>query len=155
MRAHAINRSIRALTIDTVRALDERRHMLGLDALGELEQQFQLPIEGSAGEVLAFFEVPVQFDVEFYNAPEQRMSPYTLPQFTYGTVITSEQPVLVTACVRRWDLDDAETVKGALVAVGVCSPGTTVEIPFVGYVHLTFQGYGAPVENFADLDTGE
>ena len=155
VHVHAINRSVRALTVDTIRDLERRRHMLGFDALGELEQQFQLAIEGQAGEVIGWFEIPLTFNVEFYNAVDQRDSPYTIPHFTYGSVITSQTPALITACVRRWDIDEQDTVSGATVAVGVCNPGTDIATPFQGYIHLTFQGYGAPVENFADLDVGD
>jgi hypothetical protein len=155
MRVHAINRSIQALTIDTTRHLEARREMLGFDALGEIEQQFQLPMEGSAGEVIGWFEIKLKFDVEFYNAPNRRMSPYTLPHFTYGSVIESAEPVLVVACVREWDINDVDTVSGAKVAIGTCNPGTSQATPFEGYMHLTFQGYGAPGENNTDVDVGE
>jgi hypothetical protein len=145
VRTHALQRSIRALTIDGIRALDKRREMLGFDAMGEFEQQFQIELE-----------VMVAFDVDFYNAVDQRDSPYTLPHFTYGAVITGGAPALITACVRQWDIDDTDTVHGATVAVGVCNPGTEVASRFIGQLHMTFQGYGAPVEGSPpDLDTGD
>jgi hypothetical protein len=163
VKVHAINRSIRTRTIDTTRALEARRAMLGYDALGEIEQQFQLPMEGTAGDVMGWFEIRLKFDVEFYNAPDSRMSPYTLPHFTYGYVITTPTPVLVAACVREWTLDDIDTVSGAKVAIGTCNPGLSqtpdtapvVAVPFAGYMHLTFQGFGAPAENNSDVDIGE
>lgn len=155
VKVHALERSIQALTIDSIRALDKRRTMLGYDAMGEFEQQFQLEIDGSAGAIIAWHEIEITFSVDFYRAEDQRDSPYTVPHFTYGAVITGGTPALITACVRRWDIDDSDTVHGATVAVGVCNPGATAATPFVGYLHLTFQGYGAPVEGEADTDIGD
>lgn len=155
VKVHALNRSIQALTIDTIRALDKRREMLGFDAMGEFEQQFQLEIDGEAGAIIAWFDVDVRFDIDFYRAEDQRDSPYTVPHFWYGAVITTETPALISACVRAWDIDDSDTVHGARVAIGVCNPGATVATPFSGYVHLTFQGYGAPVEGEVDMDIGD
>lgn len=156
VKVHALNRSIRALTIDGIRALDKRREMLGFDAMGEIEQQFQLEIEGSAGAIIAWSEVNVAFHVDFYSAADLRDSPYTVPHFTFGAVLTGGAPALISACVREWDIDDTDTVHGAKVAVGVCNPGATQATRFDGYLHLTFQGYGAPVEgSLPDLDTGD
>jgi hypothetical protein len=92
--------------------------MLGFDALGEIEQQFQLPIEGSAGEVIGWFEIKLSSTSSSTTPPTAHV-PYTLPHFTYGSVIESAAPALITACVREWDIDDVDTVSGAKVAIGV------------------------------------
>ncbi len=141
--------------------LEKRRALLGYDMLQEQEQQFQLPIAGTAAAAISFASVDLLFAVDFFDAPEQRDSPLSVPQFTFGAFIApTVQPdnptgaVLVTACVSEWTLDDRGAIVGATVTVGTCVPGAADEFPFEGYVHLTFQGYGAPSENEAVLDVG-
>lgn len=150
----ALDRSIRGMTIDTIRNLDQRREMLGYDEMGELEQQFQIDVQGTAGSIIGWVDFDLTFGVDFYNAPNRRNSPYTLPHFTYGYLLTTPDPVVLTACVRSYKLDDKDTVQGASISIGAYDPGSTKIKEFTGVVHLVFQGYGAPVENFADIDVG-
>ncbi len=159
MRRGAINRAHRQAVISSPIALDKRRAALGYDALAESEQQFQLPISGTAQASLAWATAEVIFDVEFFDAPEQRDSVLAVPLFTFGafietTVGSSENPtgaVMVTACVQEWNVDDRGAYIGATVAVGVMA---SVARAYSGYVHLAFQGYGAPTENVPQLDVG-
>jgi len=147
----ALSRAVRGLSVDPARALDRRRSMLGFDALQEIEQQFQLPIEGVATPVIVWDIRDIAFEVEFYNATEQRFSPYTVPVFTYGAVIETPTPVPVHANVMEWKKRDDDAVTGVRLAIGVHNPGHR-SVAFSGYLHLVFQGYGALAEGAADLD---
>jgi hypothetical protein len=133
MRVHAINRSIQALTIDTTRHLEARREMLGFDALGEIEQQFQLPMEGSAGEVIGWFEIKLKFDVDFYNAPTAACLPTRCRTSPTASVIESAAPVLIVACVRRvGHRRQVDTVQARRWRSASVTPERTVATPFDG-----------------------
>lgn len=137
----AIHRSIRAMTIGTLRAHETRKRRDALEALAEMDQQFQLPIAGNAGTVATWFEVDVDFAATFVLAPEMRESPYEDPLFTYGAVVAA--PVFVTANVTAWKTDSSDNYVGATVNIGVAAPGTLTLVQFRGHVHCNFQGYGA------------
>lgn len=164
MSAHRQNlaRTQREVRISAPIALDKRRTMLGYDALDETEQQFQLPIAGTVTTTMSFGVVNVTFSVDFFDAPEQRDSPLSVPQFTYGAFIDPTNQglanptgaVLVCACVSSWVSDTRGAITGAQVTIGTCVPGLSGSFTFSGYVHLTFQGFGAPTENDAVLDVG-
>lgn len=134
-------------------ALERRRAMLGYDALQEIEHQFQVPIEGMSGSVAAYTTAELAFDVDFFDAPEQRDSPFSVPHFTFGAVVDGAD-VMVSASVKSWRIDGRGAIVGATVTIGVSSPGTTTQTAYAGYVHLTFQGYGALSENVETLDVG-
>lgn len=160
VRRHAMQRAQNDMRLSGPIALDKRRAMLGYDALQEIEQQFQLPISGTTSGVIAFSSIDLVFDVDFFDAPEQRDSSLAVPHFTYGAFIDPtdqiDNPtgaVLITACVSSWVSDDRGAITGATVTVGSCMPGGAA-FDFTGYVHLTFQGYGALAENVATLDVG-
>jgi hypothetical protein len=134
----------RAVSIEHVQALEERRERLGFDLLQELEQQFQIVISGSAGTTLAWTSRTLEFDVEFINAVNQRYSNLTEPHFYYGVKVA--QLVLVTVNVSSYVIDDRDIITGANINIGVVAPGTAFAVAFGGRVDLTFQGFGAPVE---------
>lgn len=163
VRRSAMARAQRQVRISSPVALDKRREQLGYDALSEIEQQFQLPISGLATGLMSFTSTTVDFDVEFFDAPEQRDSSLAFPHFTYGTFIdiglgqpTSPRgAVLVTAVVQDWVTDVRGAFTGAQLDIGACLPGlVNGSIRYTGYIHLTFQGYGALKENIPELDVG-
>ncbi len=158
---HSLDRASRGIRISAPLALDKRRAMLGYDALAETEQQFQLPLAGTATANMSFGTADLEFSVDFFDAPEQRDSPLSEPQFTFGAFIDpteqTDNPtgaVLVCACVSEWVRDTRGAITGAKVTIGTCVPGALGQFDFTGTVHLTFQGYGAPTENEAVLDVG-
>lgn len=134
----------RQIATGPVKALDKARAKYGIDTLGELEQQHQVAISGTAVAELAWADVDITFDIEFVNATSQRLSNLTLPHFTYGAVVDSATPVLVTAVVRSWDIDSRDVISGCTVSIGVMNPAGAQA--YSGYLHLSFQGYGAPPE---------
>lgn len=162
VRRTAMQRSQRQLRISAPVALDKRRAQLGYDALLESEQQFQLPISGVASTIGAWATIEVVFDLEFFDAPEQRNSSLAVPLFTYGAFIDPTTTgdalnptgaVMVTACVQEWNIDTRGAYIGATIAVGTSAMGGA-DVTFTGYLHLAFQGYGAPAENVEALDVG-
>ena len=151
---HALERTIEHLTHGAALALDRRRAQLGYDQLGELEQQFQIAIRGRAQTRLTTQKITLDFDVEFYNATEQRDVPFTVPTFSWGVVLDETSNfVIVNAAVTKWNIDDRHAIVGADVTLASYVP-STADLSFSGYVHLVFQGYGAPAENDQILDVG-
>lgn len=155
--AHALGRAVRRMSVDGAVALERRRAMLGFDQLQEIEYQYQIPISGTVDDRIFWRTVDLEFDVEFFHAPEQRDSPLTMPHFTFGAVVSGESvattnehgAVVVTAVVSGWTTDDRDAVIGAQLSVGVTAPDGECE--YQGYVHLSFQGFAAPAEA---LDVG-
>lgn len=161
VRRHALDRAARGIRISSPIASERRKAMLAVDELAEREQQFQLPISGHADEAAAFAVVELVFDTEFFDAPEMRDSSLRYPQFWYGFFIDPTDQgeanptgaVIGTACVSEWVQDTRGAFTGAKVTVGACVPGGG-GWDYTGYVHLSFQGFGAPAENAPDLDVG-
>lgn len=161
VRRHALLRAA-SVSSSTIRDLERRRAMLGYDALSEIEQQVQIAINGTATATLMWTTATVDFNVSFAMAPEQRDSALTMPHFTYGVYVASAGAsddstlgIAVQVNVRSWVRDaDTRAVTGATVVIGAAS-GTEDTVEFSGYVHLSFQGFGAPTEPTpADLDIG-
>lgn len=141
---HRLERSIRALSTRPVRDLERKHARAAEDGLAEYDQQFQIPIRGTAASTLAWTEQRVDFETLFYDASEQRDSSYPVPQFTYGSVIESGAPAMIAACVVEWKRNRRQAIHAAIVAIGVLGDGD-----FDGYLHATFQGYGQ--SEFGDL----
>jgi hypothetical protein len=158
---HALERSIRRMSYGSVLDLTKRRAQLGYDQLAELDHQFQLPMSGTASTASAYTSLEVAFDVEFFHAPEQRDSALTVPHFTYGVVCAvTEQTttptgvsvgIMASAYVSEWREDpERQAITGAVITVGVNNGYSNIVVEFNGYLHATFQGYGAVAENGND-----
>lgn len=121
-----------------------------LDALGEIEQQFQIAISGTATTTIGWESVDLTFDVEFLDATDQRYSNLTVPHVKQGQAVTSITPVVVTLNVGEWTRDDRDVIVGCVLDVGVSAgPGGTPAV-YTGYAHLTLQGYGSVPNEPAD-----
>lgn len=155
LRDNAGHRAARQVTISEPIAVEKRREELGYDALGEIEQQFHCPFSGAAGTEVAVSTVTVEFEVEFFDAPEQRNSSLSKPHMTFGAFIEpGGESAMFSASVNEWVMDEERgAFIGAVVSVVVCAPGTS-GVAFTGSLHLTFQGFGAPSENVPELDVG-
>lgn len=147
-----IEQTVGELTLGGAVALDARRAKLGVDELTDLAQQFQIEIEGMAGEEFAWSTMALVFDVEFMGATEQRYSNLVRPTFSYGAILTAG-PALVCAHVSEWAINDLGFYEGATVMVGILDPGGPT--PVNGHIDLTFEGYGALREvESEDLSVG-
>lgn len=161
---HALARTMTRIARDGVVDLEKQRAAKGFDELGELEQQFQLPLDARVGTDAVVVDFAVEFDVYFFEAQEQRDSPLTVPQFHSGAVlrVTDDNDadgggVAYSIVVTDWVEDDRAAYIGAKLRLTLWRPpGAPAAINVEGYLHLSFQGYGAPSEDddSPDIDTG-
>lgn len=152
MSTGALERSLAALSFGVVREMGDREARLRKHRLLEREQEFQFRISGTAAYRVAWGVVPLDFRVLFVDAPAQRDSPYRFPTFVYGVELESPDPVCVNVHLRKWKQDDSGAVLGCELGVGAHIPGDAgdPEVPFRGFVHAVFSGYGAPLESEVD-----
>ncbi len=160
LREGAGRRASRHITISEPIAVEKRRRELAYDELTEREQQFQLPISGTADEFVGSGTLAIEFELDFFDAPEQRDSSVAFPQFTFGAFLTGEEAedvalIMVSASVSEWVMDEQRgAFTGAVVNVALCTPGISTGVEYSGYIHLVFQGFGAPREDIPELDVG-
>lgn len=153
---HSLQRSLTAMTIGTIRHVEARR--AGSDHLRFQErfQQFQVPISGTAYQGVAWTKRPIDFDVVFHGATGQRDVPFDYPQVSYGFVVEpgdAKAPVLpiIPTLAIEWVKDNQESIRGCVAHIGVHSP-TPDPIDFEGNLHITFQGWGSPLEDESEGD---
>lgn len=149
----ALQRSLRAITIGAVQASNEARDRRAASGLQEIDHQFQVPIAGQAtrGKIVAGV-VDVEFEAPMVDGYNERQAPFSDPTFTSGFVLTSAEPVILTAAVQRWTIRDDIFYTGARVRICVFAPleyqeGTSILLPhptFRGEVHMNFTGFGPP-----------
>lgn len=152
----ALQRSLAAMTIGTIRRYRERAAAVAHVRLREREQQFQLPIAGTAFQGIVWTKRRVTFDTVFFGATGERDSEFEKPQVNYGFVIDpgdDKDPVLpiIPTLAVEWLTDDQEATYGCVLHIGVHSP-TVDPVDFSGYLHVTFQGWGAPREDESEGD---
>lgn len=147
----ALTRSLRAMTVGVMHSHQEAVERYDANRLGELDQQFQIPVSGTAGVAGAWVEVDLDFEAPMIDAYDERQSPYSDPLFTCGVVQTRGEPAFFTAQVRRWIIKD-ELYVGATLAIGVFRPSG--DGPFSGEIHANFQGYGSPTSDSGEDDAG-
>jgi hypothetical protein len=145
-------RVMQNLTIGVVRETQERERRALALGLQEIDQQFQIPVSGSAGTTIAWSSAAVGFDYPFAYAPGMRDSDLDVPQMTYGAVIESGTPVVLTAVVTDWTREPTDdSITGATLQIGAYSPGAAAAIDFGAFLHVTFQGYGALLEDETEM----
>lgn len=149
--SNSLQRSLAYLTLGAVRDIERARAAVASSKLQEGFQQFQIPVMGTANYGVLWAKLKLEFDFIFFAATGQRDSPYDRPQFSYGYVVEAADdkapvvPVFVSCAVQYIDTDDGAT-RGCWLHVGVLSP-TAEARPFEGYLHVTFQGWGAPSDD--------
>lgn len=144
---HRLQHSLVEVAVDAVDTrLANEREAAELGA-GDMIQQVQLPVEGYAGALIGTSFVDVTFLHPFFNdiAPGQ-MGDSNLknPTFVPGVEITSDDPVLVHAQVRRWLRNDRSLITGAQLRVMAWSPDAAGQHQYKGVLHCSFIGFGAP-----------
>lgn len=154
---HALQRSLSAMTIGVLRRQKERADDRRPIELTEREHQFQLPVSGTAYQGIVWTKRDVDFDTIFFGATGYRDSEFERPQVHYGFVIEpadKNQPVLpiIPTLAVEWKVDDMEATYGATLHIGVHSP-TVDPVDFEGFLHITFQGWGSPLENSTEGDS--
>lgn len=143
----ALVRSIEAMTAGVLRNANAARDRYALLSLGEIDQQFHLPVSGVATQQTSIRVIEVVFDAPFIDAYDERQSPYEDPTFTSGVYMRKGDGVFFAVSVRQWVVQDG-FYTGAVVAVAAYVPTGTQQ--FVGEIHLNFQGYGAPAGDESD-----
>lgn len=144
----ALHRSLHLFAQDPV-VLERRRDRLAADQPGEIEHQFHIPVSGTIAAVTAWTFVDLEFDVRFYYAPEQRDSPLMFPHVLTGAYFPGvEFPPEWHASVTSWDENAQNCISGCRLAIGLRSAtaASSELIDVQGYIHASFQGYGAPTE---------
>lgn len=141
-----LDRAMRGLTIGVAKSEQDFLKQSQIEALNEVEEQFQIQVSGRAEEFPIWDSTDVGFDTRFIDATGQRPSPFDKPHMTYGYEITSKEPVGIFVCVLGWKTNKRNECVGAKLAMGVAA--TDLSTKFKGAVHVTFQGYGATGENY-------
>lgn len=137
---HQLQRAMSEITLQAVqstRERDARDYQMGL---GEHEEQFQIPLTGTAGRTPGFAEIEIGFDHHFFYAPAQRDSDLDRPHFTFGSECA--EPVIIQACVKEWNIRESNgAIRGATLRVSVMAAGTVAFEDAV--LNVTFQGFAA------------
>ena len=145
---HQLERSFKGLRIGAVRDAQNYRKRIEEDGLIERDEQFRVAVSGRAEEFFSYQIVEISFTTIFVDATGQRDSPFDRPHISVGSEVYTSVPVTLTATVMSWKTNDRNETLGAKVAVGVAS--TDQATKFRGAVHLTFSGYGQPLNTFTD-----
>lgn len=145
-----LERSFKAIRIGSVQDIKRIQQRAEQDGLIERDEQVHIAVAGVAEEFFKWSEVAVKFTTIFVDATGQRDSPYARPHISVGAELYTPTPVSLTATVMEWDTNDRNETLGARIAVGVSS--TDLPTKFKGAIHMTFQGYGQPLNTFNDED---
>lgn len=148
---HRLGRAVAAVTANFVRAR-EAKAVNNQDRGAERIEQIQVDVSGNAGNVVAWTTVTIIFDTLFYVTTGNTQGMLERPHLSVGADQSSLSPVMLTANVMSWLLTEDADVEGCTVALGVVAPGVSAAVPFVGRVHLTFEGFGTPYDEKETTD---
>lgn len=143
-----LQRAFKGLTIGVINDYSDIQDRLRVDGLQEIEQQFWIDFSGLAEEFASFVEHDIEFEQRFVDATGQRDSPFDRPHFSFGAVLDSPTPVMVSAVVMSYVTNQRNEVVGARIAVGVAASDQAVNVR--GRVNLTFQGFGQAPSGIGD-----
>lgn len=137
-----LTRTLHTIHVGAVQSMQRKQQQDTEYDLIEIELQYHVPIQGSAGTLLTWTEpVSVEFEWGFHYAPMQRDSDLELPHFTYGAYVVTETPVGLLACITGWQEERRNgSITGADVSIGVIGHDPAAPVDFQGYVHASFQG---------------
>jgi hypothetical protein len=143
-----LERSFKAIRIGAVHDMQRIQKRAEEDGLIERDEQFQIAVSGLAEEFFKWSVADIKFTTVFVDATGQRDSPFDRPHISVGSELYTPVPVALQAVVLEWKINERNETLGAKVAIGVSS--TDLPTKFRGSVHLTFQGYGQPLNTFND-----
>lgn len=123
-----------------------------LDALGEIEEQLSIAVDGTATTVAASFSLDVVFDVDFVDGRFQRYSNLNRPIVSFGAVIDAAGFIDISGYVDHFEVDERGVVTGATLVVGAHTGGVDDSIAFTGTADFTFQGFGSLPNEPSDAD---
>lgn len=143
-----MERSLRALTVGAHREYRDQDTARAEISAGEYVQQAKVPINGVARSRVEWAEAIITFPEPFIPGYSRTRSDFTKPFFSFGYMIESPAPIVVTAHIAGWIGNEDETT-GARVRIGAWNgdgdPTNLDEIKFKGEAHLAFQGFAYPV----------
>jgi hypothetical protein len=146
----ALERSFKGLRIGATLDMQKIQERAEKDGLIEREEQFHIAVSGLAEEFFEWTTTKIKFATAFVDATGQRDSPFDRPHIAVGCEIYTPVPVAINAVVMEWETTDRNETVGATIAIGVSSSDQATK--FKGAVHLTIQGYGAPINTFDDAE---
>lgn len=143
----SLRRSLTAVTLGVQQAVERRDRENEPIRLADRDQIFQVDVTGTVESDLSeWTEIPLDFTYAFMGDENVRDNPYSRPQFTFGWEMLTAEPVILAACVTRWDETPEGEVVGALVKCAAHSPARSdAGKPFRAVLHLTFTGYCGPI----------
>lgn len=157
---HALQRSIAKLAIGVAVDVAKRQELAAPQQVAERAEEFQIKVSGVAADLPAWTVSQIAFDNIYTQATGRRTSDLTRPQVSVGfeqTVGVSNAPgsarlvpVFASLVVTDWSLTEDDAIDGCTFACAAIAPGDQVR--FQGFMHLTIQGFGAPLE---DRDSGD
>lgn len=146
--AHALRRSLRAMTFGAVEQNQRKLNADSIDKLEEREEQLLIPVSGSAAVdpydcLWAVVNVPFQ---TFFPGESQGMrdSDFNEPFHWFGYRVDTRTPVALYAHVYAWDQNTNLDFVGCTVRMTAIALGSSEKVEFTGAVMLTIQGWGAP-----------
>lgn len=145
-----LERSLKKIRIGSVRDMQRIQKKAEADGLIERTEQFHLAVSGLAEEFFDWNTVDINFATVFVDATGQRDSSFDRPNISVGSELYTPDPVAITGVVMGWKTNERNETLGAKVAIGVSS--TDKATKFKGAVHLTFQGFGQPLNTFGDAE---
>lgn len=144
-----VRRAVKGATIGVMEGHRARRKQHAELAASDLLQVAQVRIEGSCGATPVTVDFKVVWELPFLMrvAPTRTNFRQDRPHFNVGVEMLSNAPVMIDGQVRDWVIGDDEFVTAAKCRVLAFVPGATRKHRFSALVHMTFFGYGAPVED--------
>jgi hypothetical protein len=149
--APALARSLRAMTLGVLHSYSERVEEREDDALGEIDQQYQLTLSGKASAKAVWQNLDVDFDTPFIDGSDDRDPDFLYPMFTYGTVVTKGSRLVLVCNVTKWRTD-GEYVVGCTIEIGVFRPTGGGVGEYKAELHLNFQGWASPNPPEPDIE---
>lgn len=158
---HRVRRAFTTVAFEAVDRVQKRQRERFHIGLAEYTEEWHVAATGfvAGGADFVSADATIEFSMDFFDAPEQRRSDLLTPTFHFGSFQPVESPfVVATAAVREWTQRSDQAFIGAVVSVGVHSPGAAGPTEFDVLMHLSFSGFGAPYDletaNESDTDGG-
>jgi hypothetical protein len=147
----ALERSLKQLTIGVQQTANRRAKGSASESAGEVQQQVQVPLSGTAVLAPIYADAGVTWRMPFLWAPQQRLAPFKVPQFSYGVEFDGPPSglAIVHASVIGWNHDSRNWITGATIrfVAWAAAADPQASFDFDATVHLTFQGYAAQPED--------
>lgn len=139
----SLQRSISAMGFGLQQEVQRKVGETARSKLTEIEQQFQIEVNGDADSRLVWATEKLQFQEILYYAPTQRVgNRLDTPHVYFGCEMKSGPLTLISGCVKEWEGDRGSGYSGAVIGIAAQGNGK-----FRGVLHVTVQGFGAPLDH--------